>query len=77
MQLRRRYRHSGSEELGAWRAQRGKEVSAPGGWLSLAGLDWLKTGFNTVGSSADSADSTAGRRACAPGNVDGEREGTG
>ncbi len=43
------------EELGAWRAQRGKEVSSPGGWLSLAGLDWLKTGFNSVGSSADSA----------------------
>ena len=28
--------------------------SAPGGWLSLAGLDWLKTGFNSVGSGADS-----------------------
>lgn len=43
------------QEVGAWRAQREKEVSAPGGWLSLAGLDWLKTGFNAVGSSADSA----------------------
>jgi hypothetical protein len=43
------------QELGVWRAEREKEVSGAGGWLSLAGLEWLKTGFNTVGSSADSA----------------------
>jgi len=42
------------QELGAWRAEREKEVSGAGGWLSLAGLEWLKT-VNTVGSSADSA----------------------
>lgn len=42
------------QELGAWRAQRETEISAPDGWLSLAGLEWLKTGFNSVGSSADS-----------------------
>ena len=42
------------QELGGWRGEREKEVSGPGGWLSLAGLEWLKTGFNTVGSSAES-----------------------
>jgi len=42
------------QELAAWRAAHEKEISAPDGWLSLAGLEWLKTGFNSVGSSADS-----------------------
>jgi uncharacterized protein (DUF1684 family) len=42
------------QELSAWQAQRGKEISAPDGWLTLAGLEWLKTGINSVGSSADS-----------------------
>lgn len=42
------------QELAAWRAQREKEISASDGWLTLAGLDWLKTGINSIGSSADS-----------------------
>jgi uncharacterized protein (DUF1684 family) len=42
------------QELGAWRTQREKEVSAPDGWLTLAGLEWLKTGVNSVGSNTDS-----------------------
>ena len=42
------------QELSDWRAQREKEISAPDGWLSLAGLEWLKTVFNSVGSSEDS-----------------------
>ena len=41
------------QELGAWRAQREKEISAPDGWLTLAGLEWLKPGFNTVGAGSD------------------------
>jgi uncharacterized protein len=41
------------QELAAWRAQREKEISAPDGWLTLAGLDWLKTGINSIGSSPD------------------------
>lgn len=36
--------------LKAWRAQREAEISAPDGWLSLAGLTWLKTGVNSLGS---------------------------
>jgi uncharacterized protein (DUF1684 family) len=41
------------KELGVWRAQREKEISAPDGWLTLAGLEWLKPGFNTVGAGQD------------------------
>ena len=36
-----------------WRGAREKEISGPGGWLSLAGLEWLKPGINTVGSGTD------------------------
>jgi uncharacterized protein (DUF1684 family) len=39
--------------VAAWRGTREKEISAPGGWLSLAGLEWLKPGINSVGSGAD------------------------
>lgn len=38
--------------LAAWRAQREKEISAPDGWLSLAGLEWLKPGINSIGGAA-------------------------
>jgi len=41
------------QDLAAWRAQREQQVSAPDGWLTLAGLEWLKPGFNSVGSAAD------------------------
>jgi uncharacterized protein (DUF1684 family) len=37
------------QELAAWRAQRESEVAAPGGWLTLVGLEWLKPGFNSFG----------------------------
>jgi uncharacterized protein (DUF1684 family) len=36
-----------------WRAARERELSAPDGWLTLVGLDWLKTGVNSFGSAAD------------------------
>ncbi len=39
--------------LATWRAQREQEVAAPGGWLTLAGMEWLKPGANTVGAGAD------------------------
>lgn len=41
------------QDLSAWRAQRGQEISAPDGWLTLAGMEWLKTGINSVGGAAD------------------------
>src|ERR1700722_2644847 len=37
------------------RQQRVARLTAPKGWLTLAGLDWLKDGKNTVGSTADNA----------------------
>lgn len=36
-----------------WHAGRVERLRAPGGWLSLIGLPWLKPGSNTVGSAAD------------------------
>lgn len=41
------------QELAAWRTEREKEISAPDGWLTLAGLEWLKPGINSIGSAAD------------------------
>ena len=41
------------QELAAWRAQRERTVSAPDGWLTLVGLEWLKPGFNSFGAAKD------------------------
>lgn len=41
------------QDLDTWRARRAQEVDAPDGWLTLAGLEWLKPGANTVGAAAD------------------------
>jgi uncharacterized protein (DUF1684 family) len=38
-----------TRDLLAWRAQRAKTLSAPDGWLTLVGLEWLAPGKNTVG----------------------------
>jgi hypothetical protein len=40
-------------ELGGWRTQREHELAAPDGWLTLVGLEWLKSGVNTFGTAAD------------------------
>ena len=37
-------------QIETWRAQRVERLKAPGGWLSLIGLHWLKDGANSVGS---------------------------
>jgi uncharacterized protein len=37
----------------AWREHREQRLSAPEGWLTLVGLEWLKPGPNTVGSAPD------------------------
>jgi hypothetical protein len=42
-----------SQDLLAWRAQQERKLSAPDGWLTLIGLEWLKPGFNSVGAAAD------------------------
>lgn len=36
-----------------WRAGRVERLTAAGGWLSLIGLEWLKTGDNRIGSATD------------------------
>jgi uncharacterized protein (DUF1684 family) len=43
------------QRITAWRAQRDKELSAPDGWLTLIGLEWLKNGGNSFGSAADNS----------------------
>ncbi|MEZ5461481.1 DUF1684 domain-containing protein [Dokdonella sp.] len=40
-------------EIEKWRAQRVERLTAPTGWLSLVGLDWLKPGISTIGSADD------------------------
>jgi uncharacterized protein (DUF1684 family) len=41
------------QDLGTWRAMREKQIDAPGGWLTLVGMEWLKPGANSVGAAAD------------------------
>jgi uncharacterized protein len=41
------------QEIQQWRSGRLDRLTAPGGWLSLAGLEWLKDGPNRIGSAAD------------------------
>ena len=42
-----------TSEIQAWRTGRVERLKAPGGWLSLVGLHWLKDGDQTVGSGKD------------------------
>ena len=39
----------------AWRAKRLANLTKEDGWLSVAGLDWLRAGENTLGSAPDAA----------------------
>jgi len=41
------------EDLQQWRDQRAQKLSAPDGWLTLVGLEWLQPGSNTFGAAAD------------------------
>lgn len=42
--------HAYKNEIEEWHKQRVERLSRPDGWLSLAGLFWLKNGENTFGS---------------------------
>lgn len=42
-----------SREIQQWRDKRTANLTAPTGWLSLIGLEWLQEGDNRVGSAAD------------------------
>lgn len=44
---------SWEESVVAWRQRRAERLRQPDGWLSLAGLHWLKDGPNTFGSADD------------------------
>jgi len=41
------------ESIETWRKQRLDRLTAPNGWLSLVGLEWLKDGANRIGSAKD------------------------
>lgn len=41
------------QDLKTWRTLREKQIDAPGGWLTLVGMEWLKPGANSVGAAAD------------------------
>jgi uncharacterized protein (DUF1684 family) len=41
------------EEVEAWRAERYRRLRSDTGWLTLAGLGWLKPGVNRIGSATD------------------------
>jgi hypothetical protein len=42
-----------THEIEQWRAGRVARLTAPDGWLSLIGLEWLKEGTNRIGSAED------------------------
>ncbi len=42
-----------AQQIEQWRATRVARLTAPSGWLSLIGLEWLGEGANRVGSAAD------------------------
>jgi uncharacterized protein len=44
----------GMGDLLDWRTRRAQGLSAPDGWLTLVGLEWLKPGKNAVGLAAES-----------------------
>ncbi|HKZ10303.1 MAG TPA: DUF1684 domain-containing protein [Rhodanobacteraceae bacterium] len=41
------------QEINRWHTQRIARLTAPDGWLSLVGLEWLKPGANRIGGAAD------------------------
>ena len=41
------------QSIEKWRAERVERLTAPEGWLSLIGLEWLQEGANKVGSASD------------------------
>jgi len=42
-----------AHQIEQWRTARVARLTAPNGWLSLIGLEWLRKGANRVGSAAD------------------------
>ncbi len=44
---------SWQKDNAAWREEHKRDILKPDGWLSLAGLEWLQPGDNSVGSATD------------------------
>jgi hypothetical protein len=44
-----------AKEITAWQEKRAKSISSENGWITLAGLFWLKPGENTFGSDSTNA----------------------
>src|SRR5476651_1211482 len=44
-----------TKQVQTWRQHRLERLTAPTGWLSLVGLDWLKEGVNSLGSAKDNS----------------------
>ena len=45
--------HTYQNNVEQWRSSRVERLTAPAGWLSLIGLEWLQPGANRIGSAAD------------------------
>src|ERR1700674_1130014 len=61
------------KDTAAWRAEHKADLLKPDGWLSLAGLEWLQPGDNSVGSAAgDKIHLAAGPAHLAVLHLDGE-----
>lgn len=43
------------DQLEQWRTKHAAELSAPDGWLTVVGLEWLKPGDNSFGTAPDNA----------------------
>ena len=67
--------NAANTELSKWRAEREAKLIADSGWLTVAGLFWLKEGINTVGTSSDNAIVLPAGAAPARGGVFELREG--
>lgn len=50
-----------AHDLLQWRTERARTLSAPDGWLTLVGLEWLKPGKNSIGLAPDSQVRLKGR----------------
>src|ERR1700720_3733543 len=61
------------KDTAAWRAEHKADLLKPDGWLSLAGLEWLQPGDNSIGSAAgDKIHLAAGPAHLAVLHLDGE-----
>ena len=56
-------------EITEWQERRSEGLLAPGGWLSLVGLEWIEPGLNSVGSAPGSGVSLPSSAPAAVGTI--------